>query len=89
MATWQKSDPYQHLRGSQRWKTLRESILRDQQGMCALCAGLAVDVHHKAMATEANFFDRSNLIGLCPDCHKKTHAAYKRGLTWRLIHGRD
>ena len=83
---WQKThDPHRERRSSKRWQDLRAAVLLEQRGMCALCSRLAVEVHHKELATEENFFDRSNLVGLCTNCHKRVHAAYLQGFTWRDI----
>nr|DAI93371.1 MAG TPA: HNH endonuclease bacteriophage, HNH Endonuclease, DNA.52A [Caudoviricetes sp.] len=83
---WQKAhDPHRVRRSSKRWQDLRLRVLLEQRGICKLCGRLAVEVHHKELATEANFFERSNLVGLCALCHKRVHAAYLRGFEWRDI----
>ncbi|MBS1372072.1 MAG: HNH endonuclease [Lentisphaeria bacterium] len=80
---WRKNqDPHRERRSSKRWQELRLAVLRDQYGMCVLCGRLATEVHHKEMATEENFFVRENLAGLCPACHKRIHAAYRKGFSW-------
>lgn len=83
---WQKTnDPHRERRSSKRWQELRAAVLREQCGICALCGRLAVEVHHKELATEQNFFERSNLVGLCDGCHKRVHVAYLSGFSWRDI----
>ena len=83
---WKKTnDPHRERRSSKRWQELRAAVLREQCGICALCGRLAVEVHHKELATEQNFFERSNLVGLCDGCHKRVHVAYLSGFSWRDI----
>lgn len=80
-----KNDPWAELRGSKRWKVIRDSVLREQRGLCRLCGGFAEDVHHIEMANSRNFFERGNLVALCNNCHKKVHTSYRRGVSWNLI----
>lgn len=86
MDKWQNKDPaIQKMRGSARWQALRERVLCDAYGLCRFCGGIAEEVHHIAMATDQNFFERDNLAAVCCRCHKKIHAAYKCGITWEMF----
>lgn len=70
------------LRSSERWQKLRELVLCENP-LCAICQRPACEAHHikDAARHEELFFEQSNLIGLCEDCHVKLHAAQKRGIT--------
>lgn len=50
------------------WRAVREKVLREQRGKCKRCPAPATAVHH-IDGVAANE-DRSNLEGLCSDCHK-------------------
>jgi 5-methylcytosine-specific restriction protein A len=57
------------------WKTLRKKVLAEQP-FCAKC-GLTdietkLEVHHiiPPRGNEELFFDRDNLVSVCPVCHK-------------------
>jgi hypothetical protein len=70
------------LRSSDRWQRLRGLVLCDNP-LCAICSRPAYEVHHikEAARHEELFFDQSNLVGLCENCHEKLHSAQKRGIT--------
>lgn len=74
------------LRSSARWQNLREVVLCENP-LCAMCERPAYEVHHvkDAARHEDLFFDQSNLIGLCEECHEKLHAAQKRGITIDIL----
>jgi 5-methylcytosine-specific restriction protein A len=65
----------EELYKTSQWKTLRKKVLAEQP-FCAKC-GLSdketkLEVHHiiPARGNEGLFFDRDNLVSVCPICHK-------------------
>ena len=56
---------------SKQWKSLSKAVLAKAGYKCALCGGLAVEVHHiKEIRTNPELsLDPSNLIPLCTSCH--------------------
>ena len=65
-----KSDKFYH---SKEWKVLSKIVLAKADYKCALCGGLAVEVHHiKSVNTDWNErFNLNNLMSLCTSCHNK------------------
>lgn len=63
-----KTDQFYH---SKKWKQLSKSILARANYKCAICGGLAVEVHHiKEIRTDWDKrFDPDNLMPLCTACH--------------------
>lgn len=63
-----KSDRFYH---SRQWKALSKTILAKANYKCALCGGLAVEVHHiKDIRSHWELrLDSDNLIPLCTACH--------------------
>lgn len=63
-----KADRFYH---SKKWKNLSKMILAKANYKCAVCGGLAVEVHHiKEIRTNPELsLDPSNLIPLCTSCH--------------------
>lgn len=59
-----------HFYASKRWKILRDEV-RQAEPFCRICGQLMTDVDHVVphRGDEALFFDRSNLQGLCLECH--------------------
>jgi 5-methylcytosine-specific restriction endonuclease McrA len=72
----------QNLHKTARWRDLRKRILEDQW-YCQRChATTRLEVHHikRAKGDPDLFFDQSNLVVLCADCHKLfTQAETRRG----------
>lgn len=70
------------LRNSERWRRLRELVLSENP-LCAICQRPAEEAHHvkDAARHEDLFFEQSNLVGLCEECHVKIHSADRRGIT--------
>jgi len=69
---------FRRLYHTSRWERLAEMV-KQEEPLCVECEaeGFIVgveDVHHKEKATEANFFDRSNLQALCHRHHSKRTA---------------
>jgi 5-methylcytosine-specific restriction endonuclease McrA len=77
---WRKPeyDKKPGLRSSGRWQAIRERVLCANP-ICVVCGHAANEAHHVDM-NEARFFDESNLVSVCEDCHVKVHSAYKRGI---------
>jgi len=75
-----------HLRSSECWQRLREAVLSEHP-FCPICRHPAAEVHHVKAAAEHEelFFDQSNLVGLCEECHEKLHAAQRRGITIDIL----
>jgi 5-methylcytosine-specific restriction endonuclease McrA len=91
-------EKYAFLYSSTRWANLRALVIRSQP-MCAMCrARLSVIVDHKTPAgiaiiqahdsgkypgRYAGFFIRSNLQGLCRECHwRKTEEDKRHAGPW-------
>jgi hypothetical protein len=55
------------------WRRLRAQVLRRQHGRCAICGGLAVQVHHVNGP-----HDDTVLLGLCATCHSAIHGKEMR-----------
>ena len=79
------------LRGSVRWRQLREAVLRSNP-LCATCAAMgrnfpAAEVHHIIPAAEMvkrygeeGFYQVDNLVPLCRRCHDRNERAYRQGV---------
>jgi 5-methylcytosine-specific restriction endonuclease McrA len=52
------------------WRRLRAQVLRRQHGRCAICGGLAVQVHHVNGSHDSR---PESLLALCPICHASAH----------------
>lgn len=65
-----KSDKFYH---SKEWKNLSKIVLAKAEYKCAVCGGLAVEVHHiKPISTNWNErFNLDNLMPICTSCHNK------------------
>lgn len=69
--------PNEEFYKSQRWKKLRGEILK-KQPFCNLCFKTeGLQVHHlkPPRGDENLFFDLSNLMVVCADCHRQITAA--------------
>ena len=81
-------DRFREYRSSQRWQRLRELVL-SLDPVCAVkgCNRPAAEVHHviEAHVNPELFFEQDNLVSICEDCHKKVHAAYRRGIAAEMI----
>lgn len=77
---------YHRLLNTTRWRALRASVLRDQDGLCRRCLDegrvcVAHQVHHIVPPMSARTpselehltYDRANLVGLCRVCHRRAH----------------
>ena len=64
----QKADRFYH---SKEWKKLSKAVLAKAGYRCAVCGGLATEVHHiKEVRTHWRLrFDANNLMPLCTSCH--------------------
>lgn len=65
-----QSDRFYH---SAEWKRLSRFVLRNADYRCAVCGGLATEVHHIEEITVAwdKRFDIDNLMPLCVSCHNR------------------
>jgi 5-methylcytosine-specific restriction endonuclease McrA len=53
----------------------RRQVFERGGGMCEHCRGAAMgEVHHLAGRLGADPHRLSNLVGLCPACHRRAHA---------------
>jgi 5-methylcytosine-specific restriction endonuclease McrA len=79
-------DAFTKLRSSERWQRLRVSVLTSEP-LCRVCGCIAVEVHHiiEASKNADLFFEISNLAPVCEECHKKVHAAYRRGIAPEIL----
>ena len=59
------------------YKTLRHNIYLDQHRLCGHCGRWTefdqFHIHHKKTRGAGGTDDKSNLIGLCWQCHRKVH----------------
>jgi len=64
---------YEDHLASDKWKNLRRQVISREQGICQGCRQNQIqDIHHMSydhLGDELLF----ELIGLCRECHKKTH----------------
>ena len=81
-------DRFREYRSSQRWQRLRELVL-SLDPVCAVkgCNRPAAEVHHviEAHVNPELFFEQDNLVSVCEECHKKVHAAYRRGIKAEML----
>ena len=65
-----KADRFYH---SKSWKKLSAAVLARAEYKCALCGGLAVEVHHikDIRGHWEQRLDPDNLMPLCTSCHNK------------------
>lgn len=65
-----ESDRFYH---SAEWKRLSKLVLARANYRCAVCGGLATEVHHIKEVRECpeKRLDPSNLMPLCTSCHNK------------------
>ncbi len=81
------NDSFSKLRSSARWQNLRFSVLSEKP-ICEICGKTgACEAHHiiEAHVDPDLFFDRDNLAAVCEECHKKVHAAYRRGIDPKIL----
>ena len=84
---YKSNDFFAKLRSSARWQDLRFSVLSEKP-ICETCGKTgACEVHHiiEAHVNPDLFFNRKNLAAVCEDCHKKIHAAYRRGIKAEML----
>ena len=63
---------------SEEWKILRNSFLKNHNGLCEKCGKEANDVHHMEYKFLSSVSDqKSRLILLCRNCHNLVHSAIK------------
>lgn len=57
-------------------------IVLSSEPLCRICGHAANEAHHiiEASKDADKFFELENLVSLCEECHKKVHAAYRRGV---------
>ncbi len=84
---YKTNDFFSKLRSSVRWQNLRFSVLSEKP-ICEICGKTgACEAHHiiEAHIDPDLFFERSNLAAVCEECHKKVHAAYRRGIEPKIL----
>ena len=76
-----KSNPYIHKKINGKWvsqfiRNIRSEIEKDQNGVCMNCDNLIEDIHHiePVHLFPKKAFDKSNLVGLCKQCHLNEHS---------------
>lgn len=80
-----KDRDYRKMINTSRWRRLRKAILSEQP-VCWRCSAegrlsFSTEVHHRVPVEtgrtvgdkEALMFNPDNLVGLCHDCHVRTH----------------
>ncbi len=68
---------YEEYLQSEKWKAIRRLVIDRENGICQGCRKSRIsEIHH---ATYDHLGDELlfELIGLCRDCHKKTHHIYE------------
>ena len=90
--------PYERYLRSTLWKSIREWVIEQQEGLCASCYHKAAEVHHHDYDEETMRGERSDgLVGLCARCHgliefddsrcKRQDLGEKRAVFERLTDG--
>ena len=72
------------VRSSIRWQRLRAQILTAFP-LCVICSHVAHEVHHINAKDESSFFDISNLVPICKECHIAVSSAHRRGIDPELL----
>jgi hypothetical protein len=68
---------------SPEWKVLRQSFLRNKDGLCQKCGNPGNDVHHtKYLFNLTDFEQKQRLMLLCRKCHNLVHDAMKYNFLW-------
>lgn len=78
---------------SYRWRSLRDSVLRQFKGLCVysfyeygkVVTNEKLIVHHIQESSESNFFDRDNLIVVSDCVHRTIHDVYDNGSEQEVI----
>lgn len=78
MTAWQKRPDSRPRRlGGRAWYAMRRQVFAEQKGVCAMCGNLLIGqwaLDHIQPHSRGGSDDRSNLQGLCHDCHDKKSA---------------
>jgi 5-methylcytosine-specific restriction endonuclease McrA len=56
--------------------------------ICVVCGARGADQVHHIIEAHVNpdlFFEQDNLASVCEECHKKVHAAYRRGIKAEVL----
>lgn len=72
--------PNDPLYNTQRWKVLRDKV-RKERGECAICGTIhSLTVHHVVppKGDAELFYDVTNLVVLCRDCHNRMTSAEQK-----------
>lgn len=76
-----KSEPYVHKKINGKWvnqfiRNIRPEIEKEQNGVCMNCDNPIEDIHHiePVYLSPKKAFDKSNLVGLCKQCHLNEHS---------------
>lgn len=77
----EKTNPYTHKKINGKWvnqfiRNIRPEIEREQNGICMNCDNIIEDIHHiePVHLHPEKAFDKSNLVGLCKQCHLNEHS---------------
>jgi 5-methylcytosine-specific restriction endonuclease McrA len=68
---------------SPEWKALRQSFLKNKDGLCEKCCNQGNDVHHtKYLFNLTDSEQKQRLMLLCRPCHNLVHDAMKYNYLW-------
>lgn len=75
---YQKTDKFQEARRIRDFArySLREAIIKRQEGICLDCPKPIVDLHHLNYTKNTE-----DVVGLCKECHKARHKKLRRIIT--------
>jgi 5-methylcytosine-specific restriction protein A len=74
---WKRTDPASKHRYGKDWQARRARVLREEPN-CRLCGARTSEADHIVAHADGGTDARSNLRGLCGDCHKKHTAEQNR-----------
>ena len=74
---WKRTDPASKHRYGPDWQARRARVLKEEPN-CRLCGARSIEVDHIKAHADGGTDERSNLRGLCGDCHKKHTAEQNR-----------
>lgn len=77
---------YEKLRKAARWRKTRELVL-SRNPICYFCHKFSDEVHHIDSKDETKFYELSNLVAICEQCHKKVNDAYRRKIDPEILFG--
>ena len=64
---------YKEYLKSDKWKKLREKVMKRDNFTCKDCGNTATEVHHKRYVNMGTPWELYELVSLCNNCYKKRH----------------